>query len=562
MESMKMIRSRQAMKDRLFSQSFDLIIIGGGATGGGIALDAATRGLRAALLEAEDFSSGTSSRSSKLVHGGVRYLEQAILEMDRAHYTLVKEALKERGTFLKVAPHLAHPLAILTPIYGTLEGFYYRLGLKIYDWIAAGSTLPKSRLLTKEEALERFPQLEPKKLKGAILYYDGQFNDSRMNISLILTAAARGSSVLNYARVTKFVKRERRITGVHFEDRLTGESHSIEGKVVINAAGPFLDKIRQLDDLSAPPLLSVSSGTHLLIDRKFSPSATGLLIPKTDDGRVLFLLPWEGKTLAGTTEKDCEVSAAPRPSEEDLEYILKHIARYYRDPPQREDILASWTGLRPLVKESGNRKTAQLSRSHTIEWSSQGLLSVGGGKWTTYRRMAEDAVDQAISVGRLSPKGGSLTSTTLLVGAEGYSEALAERLSKEYALSLAIARHLAGTYGDQAGKVLDLGGADGRKPLAAGYPYIQAEVVYGILEEYAVTAIDILARRTRLAFLDHAAATEALPQVVATIAPLLHWDEARQAEEKAAASRYLETMNVCIPGEMDGLHTSIRKESP
>lgn len=537
------IQSRKQMKNRMLEEPFDILVIGGGATGAGIALDASTRGLKAGLLEAGDFASGTSSRSSKLVHGGVRYLEQALLDMDISQYKLVREALQERSTFLKIAPHLSHPLPIITPVYSTFEKIYYRLGLKLYDWIAGKTDLPSSSFLSVEETLKRFPLLAPNGLKGSILYYDGQFNDARMNISVILTAIKEGATVLNYAEATSFIKEGGRIKGVEFRDKVKGSIHSVWAKAVINATGPFVDVLRRLEDPDAEPSLTISSGTHLLLDSNFSPTHTGLLIPKTDDGRVLFIMPWEGKTLAGTTDRLCELSLKPSATQEDMDYILRYIKRYCRKNVGRDDVRACWSGLRPLMKEEGKR-SSQLSRSYTTYEGSAGLISIAGGKWTTYRAMAEHAVDIALKSANIENAGPSLTASTLLIGAEGYTIELAERLVKEYSLAHETARHLAFTYGTKSEQLIEEGGEEGLKQLAAGFPYIEAEVSYGVKEEMAITAIDIIARRLRLAFLDYNAALQALPQVITLMAPLLHWGKERQAQEHERTLEYLQTLKV------------------
>ncbi|HEX7004751.1 MAG TPA: FAD-dependent oxidoreductase [Trueperaceae bacterium] len=497
---------------RLKSRRFDMLVLGGGATGTGIALDAATRGLDVALVEKEDFAAGTSSRSTKLIHGGVRYLEKAVKEFDRGQLDLVRDALKERAVLLRIAPHLSRPLPLLTPLYGLFEIPYYFTGLKIYDLLAGRANLESSRLLGRAEATRRFPMLRKEGLKGGVLYYDGQFDDARMNVSLALTAAQQGATVANHVAASDLLEEGGRLRGAVVKDTLTGESWEIDAKVVVNATGPFCDEIRLLDDPGARRLLSTSSGTHIVLDAHFSPPETGLLIPKTEDGRVLFLLPWLGHTLVGTTDNPAPLSEDPQASEEDIEYILRHLRHYFDLPVGRGDVLSSWSGLRPLVSNDSKKGTSGLVRDHLIEVSESGLLTITGGKWTTYRKMALDAVDRAVRVGRLEPSRGSATETLPLRGAEGFGADGIAQLERA-GLDEDVAAHLHRAYGSKATEVATIAAQGYGGRLAAGYPHIEAEVIYGSRVEMACTAEDILHRRTRLAFLNESAAEEARPRV-------------------------------------------------
>ena len=526
---------------RLATERFDVLVIGGGATGAGTALAAATRGLKVALVERFDFAQGTSSRSTKLVHGGVRYLEQAVKHADRSQFSLVREALRERGILLKNAPHLAHPLPLLTPIYGALELPYYFTGLKLYDMLAGKANLSPSRLIGKVHAAERFPMLRRKGLRGAVEYHDGQFDDARMNVALAMTAARHGAAVLNHVAVTELVKEKGRVKGAVVVDAL-GDAAPVEvrAEVVINATGPFVDAVRRLDEPGVPEMLTTSSGVHIVLPSRFSPPGTGLLIPKTEDGRVLFLLPWQGHTLVGTTDNPAEVSAEPLPEAEDIEYILRHVRQYFDLPVSTSDVLSSWSGLRPLVepgshgaasnhvqggseasmtstnggaRAAGNGGTARLSRDHTIVVSASGLVTITGGKWTTYRKMAEDVVDTAIEAGALQPKGASLTASLPLIGGAGFSPDGAAQLQARYGLAADTASHLHHAYGDRAGSVAELVARGLGERLAAGHPYLEAEVVYVRDHEDAHFADDVLSRRLRLSFLDTAAAHAAKERV-------------------------------------------------
>ncbi len=522
---------------KLANEKFDLLVIGGGATGCGIALDAATRGLRVALVEQNDFSSGTSSRSTKLIHGGVRYLEQAVLKFDRSQFKLVRDALHERSTLLKIAPHLAYPLAILTPLYNVFEVPYYRTGLRLYDRLAGKKRLNKSFFIGEQEALERFPMLKAEKLKGGVIYYDGQFDDARMNILLAATADAKGAVICNYAKVTELIQTRGRVTGAKIEDQLSQNSFPITAKVVINAAGPFLDAIRKMESQRSLPLLSASSGSHIILDKKHSPPETGLLIPKTEDGRVLFLLPWNGQTLVGTTDNPAPITSNPKPSEADIQFILRQINNYFSLKITRSEVKAAWTGLRPLVSDPGASDTAKLSRDHIINVSGHGLITIAGGKWTTYRKMASDTVDAAITLGSLKA-GPCITEKTLILGAENYQDSLSADLQKQYQFATDIAVHLTRAYGYRCHEFLSRVSPELKERLHPNYPYLKAEVIHAVTKESARTAIDVLARRVRLGFLDTEATMHVAPEVTRLMAPHLKWNSSQQEQEIKSVRDY------------------------
>jgi glycerol-3-phosphate dehydrogenase len=518
---------------------FDLLVIGGGATGAGVALDAATRGLSVALVERDDFSVGTSSRSTKLIHGGVRYLEKAVKEFDRTQFALVRDALRERSVLIDIAPHLARPLPLVTPLYNWFQVPYFMTGLKMYDWLAGKANLHPSRFVDAKAALERFPMLRSEGLRGAVVYYDGQFDDARMNVAVAMTAVEEGAIVANHAEVTGLLKEDGRVRGARVRDRETGSEVDVHARVVLNATGPFTDRIRRMDDPDTPPMLTVSSGIHIVLDDRFSPPETGLLIPETEDGRVLFLLPWQGHTLVGTTDNPAEIEAHPKASEEEVEYVLRHVRKYFSMPVERDDVLATWSGLRPLVSDPDAADTARLSRDHVVNISEAGLMTIAGGKWTTYRKMALDAVDQAVRLGDLEA-GASRTKDRKLVGGAGYSPVLAGELQERFGLDHDVASHLAGAYGDRAHELAELAESDGLGArLADGHPYLEAEVLYGARHEMARTSTDVLARRTRLAFLDRDAAAGALARVNELLAGELDWDAGRATADRADAMAYL-----------------------
>ncbi len=522
---------RENLVGKLRAETFDLLVIGGGATGTGIALEAACRGLKIALVEKNDFASGTSSRSTKLIHGGVGYLEKAVRELDRGQFNLVRDALRERSVLLRIAPHLANSIPLVVPLYRAWQVPYYWVGLKIYDALAGKGSIGSSRFLRTGEALERCPILKPERLLGAVLYYDGQFDDARMNLAIAVTAINHGAVVVNHVEVTSLVKETGRVTGAQVQDKLTGDRWEIRANTLINATGPFADQVRKLDDPHAEPMLSVSSGVHVVLKTQFDSPDAGLLIPETEDGRVLFVLPWLGNILIGTTDNPTELSEHPQVRGQEIDYLLHHVNMYSNLQVTRADVQAAWSGIRPLVAVPDAKDTARLSRDHVIVLSASNLITITGGKWTTYRKMAEDAMNFAVRHCGLRRGSSCSTDQIRLVGGARYGPQTASRLATAYSLDTPVAANLQRAYGDRAEEVgaIAAQGLDGR--LAPAYPYIEAEVIWAARQELAQTALDVLARRTRLAFLDPAAAIEALPRVVELLAEELGWDEARRRSE-------------------------------
>lgn len=556
-------------------KEYDLLIIGGGATGTGIALDAVTRGLKVALVERDDFSSGTSSKSTKLVHGGIRYLEKAVKELDYEQYKLVRTALHERRYFLDIAPHLSSELPLVLPVRKWWEAPYLWVGTKMYDLLAGSEALHSSYFLTREKALDLIPTLNGERMVGAIVYYDGQHNDSRMNVSLATTAAYYGATVLNHVEVTGLEKDANgKLCGARVKDLLDGSGpFTVRAKGIINATGPFADGIHSMDEpTKASNVVAPSSGVHIVLPSWLSPNKDFGLIDPSSDGRVLFLLPWEGKIIAGTTDNPCAIEHNPIPQEQDVDWILQEL-RGILSPNvnlQRSDVLATWSGIRPLVRDPNAKNTESLARNHLITLSNSGLLSCVGGKWTTYREMAEDTVDKAIevfglktgapdSVPDISGMGLNETENVLdgscqtrcvrLVGAHGYSRTLFIDLLKHFpSIDPDIAEHLAHNYGDRAWEVASSsssskGGAHPQR-LAPAYPFIDAEVRYAVRNEYAQTAADFLARRTRLAFLDVNAAKAALPRVIDLMAEELRWSNAKKKAEYNETLKFLRSMGL------------------
>jgi glycerol-3-phosphate dehydrogenase len=478
--------TRSAQLQALRDKEFDILIIGGGATGCGVALDAASRGLKVALVEKFDFSSGTSSRSTKLIHGGVRYLQKAILGLDFEQYRMVKEALAERGNLVQIAPHLAHPLPIMLPVYKWWQLPYYYAGIKCYDLVAGRQLLKTSYILSKTKALELFPMLKRDKLVGALVYYDGQHDDARMCIAIAVTAARLGANIANHTEVLDLTKGrdgsgKTVLTGAKVRDRQTGDEFTVRAKCVVNATGPYTDFVRQLDNPENRKICQPSSGVHIVLPDYYSPANMGLLDPSTSDGRVIFFLPWEGVTMAGTTDNPCQVTDNPAPTEAEIQFILKEI-RNYLSPDvnvRRGDVMSAWSGIRPLVLNPNARDTQSIARNHIIEVSNSNLVTIAGGKWTTYRHMAEETVDKCIEVCKLSPALPCLTKGLLLDGAHEWSPTLFIRLIQDFGLDNEVAQHLANTYGDRAVKVARLAQITGKRWPVVGrrlheeYPYIE-----------------------------------------------------------------------------------------
>ena len=506
--------TRSEMLDRIRTQEepWDIVVIGGGATGLGTAVDAATRGYKTLLLEKYDFAKGTSSRSTKLVHGGVRYLAQG-------NVGLVREALHERGLLHRNAPQLAHSLAFVVPLYSWFDAVWYGIGLKVYDLLAGSLSIGSSKVVGFGAAVRRAPTLERKGLLGGVVYYDGQFDDTRLAITLLRTFLDHGGTALNYLPVTGLIKTPGgHITGVRARDEEQGEEFTITARVVVNATGVYADTVRRLDEPTAAPMLSPSQGVHLVLDRSFLPGDDAIMIPKTSDGRVLFVIPWHDRCIVGTTDTPVDhAEIEPRALDKEIDFLLSHARKYLTKDPQPSDVLSIYAGLRPLVKGSEGKATAALARDHTLVVAPSKLITITGGKWTIYRRMGEDTVNRAIEVGTL-PQRPSVTSELKLHGWQ--AEAVGDPL---------------GVYGADAPAVEQLLheqlGWD--EPLHPRLPYCAGEVIWAARNEMARTVEDVLARRTRALVLDARASQEAAPKVAALLAAELGFDDAWQQAQIA-----------------------------
>jgi glycerol-3-phosphate dehydrogenase len=509
--------------------SFDLIVIGGGATGLGVALDAATRGFSVALFEAEDFAKGTSSRATKLVHGGVRYLAQG-------NVSLVRESLRERSLLLANAPHLAEPLGFVLPTYGwrgrLWDRWLYGVGLMAYDMLAGDASLGRTGLPGPAQLLEQAPGLAASGLAGGVSYVDGQFDDARLAVALARTAEACGASVLNYCRVVGLHLKEhgspsgsRRMAGVEIEDRETGQRMSLTARCVVNATGVWVDALRRLDEPSAEPMVTASQGVHLVVDRQFFPGTRAMIVPRTSDGRVLFAVPWLGKVLIGTTDTPRDdMPLEPRAFPEEIRFILSEVRNYLARPPTRDDVRSVWAGLRPLVRPPGRvaGATKRISREHAIEISPHGLVTVAGGKWTTYRVMAENVLTACFQAKILPERPGGATRRLRLVGAPA-STAASVPLSSPPGIHL---------YGSEAAAVEDLPG--GQRELLPGLT--EAMVRFAVRREMARTVEDMLARRSRWLFLDAAAAASVAADVAGIMAEELGQEQGLSPMAASAAA--------------------------
>ncbi len=516
-----MDRGTMLAQARARRREWDLLVIGGGATGVGVALDAAARGYEVLLLEQHDFGKGTSSRSTKLVHGGVRYLEQGNL-------SLVMEALRERGILRRNAPHLVGELPFVVPTYSWWDGPFYGLGLKLYQVLSGRYGFGASQVLNRDETRRRLPNIRADGLTGGVVYYDGQFDDARLLLSLVATAAEQGAVLCNYAGVTDLTRDAAGIVrSATVRDVETGEEFSAAAKVVINATGPFTDTVRRMAEPDLEPMIRPSQGVHLVFDGSFLPGDHAILVPHSSDGRVMFAIPWHGHTLVGTTDTPvAEASLEPRPLPQEIDFILETAGLYLERKPTRADIRSSFAGIRPLVGAGQSGNTASLSRDHTVQIDQHGLVTVTGGKWTTYRNMAEDCVTQAAILADL-PERPCPTKDLNLHGFRAEADG-----------PLAV-------YGTDARQIRELAAAqpDLAERLDPALDTIGAQVVFAVRQEMARTVEDVLSRRTRALLLNAAAAVRMAPRAAALMAAELGrdkaWAAAQVREFEALAEGYL-----------------------
>ena len=502
---MRLMQRQNSIQQLTNTSQWDIIIIGGGATGLGAAIDASSRGYKTLLLEQYDFAKATSSRSTKLVHGGVRYLQQGNIK-------LIREALKERGLLLQNAPHVCAPMQFVIPVYSWWRKLYYAVGLKLYDLIAGKYSLGKTIVISAATVKEYLPTIDETNLSGGVVYFDGQFDDARLAINMAQTATEKGATLINYCEVIDFIKSEYKIDGVVFNDLVSQQQFTAKSKVIINATGVFVDKMLNKLSPAHEPIVSVSQGVHIVIDKKYFPEHHALMIPKTTDGRVLFAVPWHHRVVVGTTDTPVDkASIEPVALKEEIDFIIQNVNQYLKVDISEKDVQAVFTGLRPLVHQKAAKTTAVLPRDHTILIDKRGLVTISGGKWTTYRKMAQEVVDKAMNLAQLPVT----TSSTEAIQLHGFRK------------QIGLHQHHLSCYGADAEKVESLVNENPQwgELICPGYLFIKAQVIWAIRQEMAMTVEDFLARRIRLLFLDARAAIGAAPAVANIMAKEMGKDE-------------------------------------
>ena len=546
------MKSRVEELKNISGQQFDLCVIGGGATGSACALDAQLRGIRTVLLEAGDFAGATSSAATKIIHGGVRYLEEAIKGADLQEYHVLVRALHERVRMLENAPHLTRKLEFLVPSFHWLDVAYLDIGLKIYDWLAGSAGISPSKFISREETLRRMPQLNRDGLLGSVEYADGQFDDARYNLALVHTFTRAGGQALNHCRVTDFHRdSDGCLSGVVAVDQICDAKFNVTSRSIVNATGPASDLVRQMASPSVPERMRLSKGSHILFPLDLFPTDDAMLVPKTEAGSVLFAVPWGGRLLVGTTEREVAPGDDLYVTEEEITYMLRQLNKYLAKPLQLSDVVAGFAGARPLVSAGEGGSTEKIARDDVIEVDpNSGLISIMGGKWTTHRAMAEDtinAVQKALGVAVSE----SPTRAHVLHGGDGFTSDLWEKLVRIYPVSKETAQHLAARFGTAARDVLELTrtNPDLAQALIPGSAQIQAEVVYGVREELAANIEDLISRRIGLQYYSWRDAIKAAPVVGSLMAQELQWTS---AEEHEAATRYVERINFFM--QRAGLH--------
>jgi glycerol-3-phosphate dehydrogenase len=556
------VKQRDQVLESIASRSYDVCIIGGGATGSGCALDAQLRGLRTVLVEAGDFASGSSTAATKLVHGGVRYLEEAVNDLDIQQYKLVEAALRERLLMLRNAPYLTRTVEFLVPCFSHFDQFYYGLGMKMYDWISGKSSLMPSRMLNRQEALFRMPAMQSKNLTGAVAYADGQFDDARYAMALLETFDGLGGQAVNYARVTALDKAESgKIIAAVVTDQISNRTFRIPARAFVNATGPFSDVVRRFASADKPPRMHPSKGSHVLFPLDGFPENDALLVPRTEDGRLIFAVPWNGRLMVGTTDTGYTPGEEMVVTKEEIEYLLRQLNPYLSTPLRVDQAVSGYAGIRPLVAAPGVTDTKKLIRDDEVEFDAEsGLISILGGKWTTHRLMGEETIDKVQEY-----LGGPVTETQTheypLSGSADYSRDYWQTLVDRYGLPVPTAEHLAHKYGTRAPAVMELVEHDPAlaHPLVEGQAPIRAQAVYAARHEMARTIEDVLARRTGLQLFGWRFAVQAAPAVASLLSCELGWS----AEQEAAATQqYVDKINhmLTVAGQVPEPTTALTAE--
>ena len=537
------MKTRQQALDQIKDGSFDVCVIGGGASGASCALDAQLRGLRTVVVDAADFASGSSTASTKLAHGGVRYLQEAVTDLDVGQYRLVESALRERGLMLRSAPYLTRTLEFLVPCFSHFDQFYYGLGMKMYDWISGKASLLPSRMLTRDEVVYRMPAMQSEKLTGAVAYADGQFDDARYAVALLETFDGLGGAALNYARVTDFERREDgTISAATVADQISKQTFRIAARSFVNATGAFSDVIRQLASAKAAPRMYPSKGAHILFPLDGFSENEALLVPRTEDGRVIFAVPWNGRLLVGTTDTGYTPGEEMVVTREEIEYLLRQLNPYLSSPLRADQVVSGYAGVRPLVGAKGIKDTKKLIRDDEVEFDAEsGMISILGGKWTTHRLMGQETIDK-VQEYLGGPGLPTKTQEHLLSGSEGYRRDYWETLSSDFHLPAATAQHLAHKYGTAASAVAKMTESDPSLalPLVQGEAPIRAQVVYAARNEMALTIEDVLARRIGLQLIGWRLAIRAAAVTGALLRREFGWSA---AEEAAAVDQYVAKVN-------------------
>ncbi len=535
--------NRNEFLERIKTETFDVCIIGGGATGAGCALDAQSRGLKTILIEKEDFGAATSSKSTKLIHGGVRYLEQAIKKLSWGQFKMVHKALKERRTLLKIATHITKPLQLITPCNTWLQGLYYFIGLKLYDWISGRTNIGSSRLMKRSEALKHIPTLKKKHLYNAVLYFDGQLDDQRFNLALIQTAASKGALCINHCSANAFVKDEnKKLKALKVTDTLTGNQYTVYSKVFINATGPFADAVRKMANENVSPRIRVSKGVHILLPMQMMPTSSALLIPKTKDGRLVFVIPYQQHLLAGTTDDETELTEKEfGPNAAEVKYLLDYVNEYLDIKASPSDVLAGFGGLRPLITAAGSTK--DLVRDHEVETDNEsGLISILGGKWTTYRLMAKDTIDAAEKV--LGKKSICTAENIILAGSEKFDLSNIIALLQKTSWDNEIINHLISKYGDHSTLLAESlkHNPEWTARLLPNMPYTPAELYYVMKYEMACTVKDVLSCRWGVQLSNWQQTLELVPVVGKIMAEHFNWSEKERESYIDAYQKEVEAM--------------------
>ncbi|KAL6122861.1 glycerol 3 P DHase A [Nucleospora cyclopteri] len=524
------IHSRKDRKETLKNVDFDLLIIGGGSTGSGIALDAASRGLKVALVEAKDFASETSSKSTKLLHGGIRYLDKAISTLSFGQLKLVIEALKERANIIKIAPYLTSSIKIMIPLYKKYLILYYWILLKLYDLLSGSKSLGSSKFINAQETSINFGGLKKSNLAGSITYYDGRMDDARLNVMIIVTASFYSATVMNYMKLDRFEIKCGKVVSAICIDQLSGEKIEIKSKVFINATGPFADSVKE-DKSDKSVMMIHSSGTHIVLEPKYGPLEMGLVDRNTVDNRILFIIPWKDKVVVGATDIKINFNKPIKPTQSDIDFLKNEVEKYYCKKIDNNDILSVWTGVRPLIKDNIAQPTEQIIRKYKLLDKKTNLIIITGGKWTTYRIMAEKTVDLAIKNYNLEPKYSCVTKDLQILGSKTYSKDLFYKIATDLEISIEYAKHLLNLYGDRAFNIKKYL-KEHENQLSQKYLFKDAEVFYVIENEYAITVGDIVNNRFRLGYYDVKEAFIVGKKILILLKTYYNWNKNRLKNEK------------------------------